>query len=74
MWALKTTTCLSLRLNPIDLNHQPIMCISCVLFWQKKPKFNLNKHSKAQRSQRMLCNQPIACGKNAKEGNLHARD
>ena len=74
VWALKTTSCLSLGLNPIEPNHYSVICNNCVLFWQKKLKFDLSKHSKAQRSRRAICDRPFDCNKNAKEGKRHARD
>ena len=74
VWALKTTTCLSLGLNPIDPNHQPVICNNCVLFWQKKLKFDLSKYSEAPRSRRTICDRPFDCSENAEEGKRHARD
>ena len=73
-WALETTTCLSLGLDPRDPDHQPVICNNCVLFWQKKLKSQIKNYNTEQRSRRMRCEQPFACDNNATQPKRHARD
>ena len=34
VWGRKATACLSLGLNPSDINHKPVVCHNCTSFWE----------------------------------------
>ena len=74
VWAMKSTTCLSLGLDPANMNHKPAVCNNCSNFWETKLQYDLTKYVKQKRSRRYTCERPFDCSDNAEKGKLHARD
>ena len=34
VWGMKSTTCLSLGLDPVNADHKPVVCDNCTAYWQ----------------------------------------
>ena len=61
-WADQRTTCLSLGLNPSDATHGSVTCDKCLLFWEKKLRWNVANLANEERSgYRMECERPFDC-------------
>ena len=74
VWGMKATTCLSIGLDPSDINHKPVVCNNCTSFWEIKLKYDISKYSKKPVSRRYLCERPFDCSDRAEKGKVHARD
>jgi hypothetical protein len=74
VWGMKATTCLSLGLDPSDINHKPVVCNNCTSFWETKLKYDISKYSKKPVSRRYLCERPFDCSDRVEKGKVHARD
>ena len=74
VWGMKSTTCLSLGLDPVNADHKPVVCNNCTAYWQIKLNYDITKNGNEKRVRRFVCERPFDYRDSAEKGKKHARE